>query len=420
MRYMSSRLVLAGAVTLLAGGSAAAAVAIPAAATTAARTGAATKGAAAKGAAHDPASSRATVYVAPNGTAGAPDRGCDSAAFSSVQSAVSAARSGGAVVVCGGTYDEDVTVSAPLSLIGENHAVIDATDKINGFLVEAPHVQISGFTVTGAIGEGILIDSVNNATITRNVVTGNDQGGVPVNPVANSYPECQAQDGIPGDCGEGIHLMGSSYSTVTGNIDTGNSGGILLSDETGPTSHNEITGNVVTDNLYDCGVTVAGHNPDAAPNGVPAPKTAGVYGNVISGNTITGNGIKGGGAGVVLATGLPGGAVYDNTVERNTISGNGMSGVTEHSHVPGQYLNGNVVTGNVITVNNLNGDDDFSPHVDDQTTGVLVATVDPVSIDVSGNEIAGDHFGIWTTGPATVNGANDNVFGGDADPVAQG
>lgn len=138
----------------------------------------------------------------------------------------------------------------------------------------------------------------------------------------------------------------------------------------------------MANNLFDCGITVVGHNPKAAPGGKPAPKTAGVYANLITGNNISGNGIKGGGAGVVLATGLPGGAVYDNTVSGNAINGNGMSGVTVHSHVPGQFLNGNVIAGNQIGMNNLNGDSDFAPHVDKQTTGVLVATVKPLAITV--------------------------------------
>jgi parallel beta-helix repeat protein len=261
---------------------------------------------------------------------------------------------------------------------------------------------------------------VNYATIEHNVVKNNDQGGLPVKPVPNTYPECQAQGGIPGDCGEGIHLMGSSFSVIAGNVSTGNSGGILLSDETGPTAHNRITGNVVTDNLYDCGVTLAGHNPGAAPNGVPAPKAAGIFGNLIGWNTITGNGTKGEGAGVVMATPLPGGAVYDNVIEHNKISKNGLSGVTVHSHVPGQDLNGNVVTGNLIGVNNTVGDTDFAPHVDTETTGVLVGTVGPLSISVTGNVIVGNHFGIWTTGPVTVAHAFRNIFKGVAVPVARG
>jgi len=361
-----------------------------------------------------------TVYVSPRGTPTARDTNCGNAAYNSIGAAVSAAASGGTIVVCGGTYDESVSVAKPLSLVGLSHPVIDATGDINGILITAPHVTIRGFKVANAIAEGILVNAANYATIAGNTVTDNDQGAALVDPVPTSYAECQPVGAVPGDCGEGIHLMGSSYSTVAGNTSTGNSGGILLSDETGPTAHNRIVRNVVSGNLSDCGITVVGHNPAAAPGGVPAPKAAGVYANEIAGNHITGNGTKGQGAGVVLATGLPGGAVYDNTVIGNSISGNGISGVTVHSHLPGQYMNGNVVTRNRIGTNNLDGDDDFAPHVDDQTTGVLVATVDPLSVIVTGNVITNNHFGIWTTGPASVTRANTNAFRHVAVPVAQG
>lgn len=372
------------------------------------------------GATAQASSSNSTVYVSTHGQASASDTNCKSAAYTSIGAAVSAVAPGGQVVVCGGTYHEDVAVAKPLTLRGQSHAVIDATGKINGVLVTAPHVTVSGFKVTNAIGEGILVRSADYVTIAGNVVTGNDLGALPVKPVPTTYPECQPTGGVPVDCGEGIHLMGSAYSAVSGNASTGNSGGILVSDETGPAAHDHITGNVVNGNLYDCGITIVGHNPKAAPGGVPAPQTAGVYDNDITGNTISGNGVKGNGAGVVLATPLPGGAVYDNTIQANEISGNGMSGVTVHSHVAGQLLNGNVVSHNVIGVNNLAGDSDFAPHVDKQTTGVLVATVSPLSITVSGNVISGDHFGIWTTGPGSVAGAQANLFAGDTVPVGQG
>ena len=54
-----------------------------------------------------------TLYVSPTGSATARDRNCRSAAFSTVQSAVNAASLGSTVVVCGGTYTEDVIVSNP-------------------------------------------------------------------------------------------------------------------------------------------------------------------------------------------------------------------------------------------------------------------------------------------------------------------
>jgi parallel beta-helix repeat protein len=406
MQHAFIRSVLPGAVTLLVGAAATAAMAIPAVAATAAQ----------------PANSHSKVFVSTRGKAGARDISCGTAAFRSIGTAVSAVASGGTVVVCGGTYHEAVQLAKPVSLLGQGQAEIDAVGQTKssvGILVKASHVKVSGMFVTGAVGEGILVQSANDVTITRNVVTQNNQGGQPepAKPVPTTYRECMTVGQVPGDCGEGIHLMGSSGSTVADNVSTGNSGGILLSDETGPTAHDLITGNVVTDNAFDCGITVVGHHANVFSNGKLNPKF-GVYDNVITGNTLADNGVKGQGAGVVLATGLPGGAVYGNTVARNTISGNGISGVTVHSHVPGQFLNGNVIEDNLITVNNLDGDNDFAPHVDDQTTGVFVGTVSPLSITVSGNEIVGDHFGIWTTGPVTLR-AQGNVFAGDNFGIVQ-
>jgi parallel beta-helix repeat protein len=363
-------------------------------------------------------SSAHTVYVSTHIANRATDQSCATAAYQSINSAIAAVATNGTVVVCGGTYAEGVSITKSLNLAGRSGATIDATNQINGVLIGASHVTVSGLTVKNAIGEGVLANDVSNVTIAANIVKHNDLGGMPVNPVPNSYPFCQPSQGVPGDCGEGIHLMGVSNSTVSGNVSSDNSGGILISDETGPSAHNRIVGNIVTDNLYACGVTVVGHNPAAAPNGVPAPTVAGVFDNDVIGNSISGNGIGGAGAGVVVATGLPGGAVYNNTVEGNAINGNGMSGVTVHSHSPGQFLNGNVIRGNQIGTNNLNGDSDFAPAVDTQTTGVLVATVRPLSIQIVGNVISKDHFGIWTTGPVTAKDAHGNVFAGVSVPVS--
>jgi nitrous oxidase accessory protein NosD len=226
--------------------------------------------------------------VSTHGKAAAHDTSCRSAAYASIAAGVSAVAPHGTVVVCGGTYREDVVVAKPVSLVGRPGTVINAAGKINGILVKAARVKVSGFTLTGAIGEGILVNSANHVSIEGNVVTSNDL------------------------------------------------------------------------------------------------------------------------------------AVYDNTVEGNSISGNGMSGVSVHSHVPGQFLNGNVIAHNVIGVNNIVGDSDFAPHVDTQTTAVLVGTVSPLSIEVFGNVIADDHFGIWTTGPATVHEEHDNSFAGDIVPVTRG
>ena len=93
-------------------------------------------------------------------------------------------------------------------------------------------VSVSGFTVTGAIGEGILATgsledgSISHVSITGNHVTGNDTGEA--QSPNSAYPQCNPAGPVPGDCGEGMHLMGVYDSVVSGNYDNGNSGGVLL------------------------------------------------------------------------------------------------------------------------------------------------------------------------------------------------
>jgi parallel beta-helix repeat protein len=293
------------------------------------------------------------------------------------------------------------------------NVVIDASDMINGIEVDAPNVTVTGFTVQNAIGEGILVRGVDNVGVIGNTVIGNDKGSG-----STACSQCATLQGVPGDCGGGIHLMGSSNSKVVNNTSRANAGGIVISDETGPAAHNQVTGNSVQDNPGADGVTLAGRNRAAAPGGVPAATAGGVFGNTIGTNTITGNGLTWGGGGVTLTSSVPGGAVYGNTVSGNIVSGNAYAGVTVHSLATGQDLNGNVIAGaNTISTNNTKGDATASV-ADRQTTGVLVTSVGPLSIQVTGNTLSNNHFGIWTLGPVTAVDATKNSFSGVDVPVS--
>lgn len=349
--------------------------------------------------------------------------GCGRGAYSTIGAAVTAAAAGDAITVCSGTYRELVTVPVgkPLTIEGIGRPVVNATGlsdpatgQYSGVLVLASDTTIEGLTVEGALGEGILAQGLSapltHVTIRGDRVTGNDLGNPTGSVISTSpYKECDGTGAVPGDCGEGIHLWSVADSAVIGNVASHNSGGILLTDETGPTYGNLIAFNVVSDNSFDCGVTLAGHNPAAAPGGVPAPAAGGVYSNTVAHNVSTGNGLSGEGSGILMASPLPGGAVYDNTVVGNYTSGNGLSGVTVHNHAPGQDLNGNVVTGNVIGTNDVRGDRDSTPY-DLATTGVLVRAVAPVSITVEGNVISHDTYGIWISPTVIVAGAAHNEF----------
>lgn len=385
------------------------------------------------------------VYVSGQGSVSNADRSCRSAAFRTIQSAINAAPRRGTVVVCRGVYHEQVVIGKPLSLEGRR-AIIEEKNVTPTLTVTVPgvgpltifagvvilssHVQFSGFTVRDAMGEGILAagvtGTIRDISIKHNAVVHNDLGGGV--PPVSTYFECAAEGPVPGDCGEGVHFLSVAYSKIRGNLIRDNSGGILLTDETGPTDHNVIEDNVVTRNSTDCGITVPGHNPgalDAA--GHPQPSVAGVYDNVIAHNVVTFNGLKGDGAGVLFANASAGTASYDNLVVANYIAGNGLSGVTMHAHTigPGQFedLSGNKIIGNVIGKNNIDGDPLYSPASpeDLQTTGVLVFSGGtPVSVKIARNLIFRDAIGIWLSKPVTARGLLSNVFHHVKTPISAG
>ena len=377
----------------------------------------------------------AVLFVSKFARSSNADRSCRTAAFTTIQSAIDAAPAWGTVVVCRGIYHEQVVVAKPLSLqgrratINERHVTptlvvsppgIGPLTIFAGVAILSSHVDIRGFTVRNAQGEGILAagvtGTIRDISITHNAVEHNDLGGGV--PPASTYFECAAMGQVPGDCGEGIHLLAVAYSTIRGNFISGNSGGVLLTDETGPTDHNTVENNIVTNNASDCGITVPGHNPHAlSASGVPQPSVAGVYDNVIRNNVVTDNGQKGEGAGVLFANAGPGTASYNNLVEGNYIAGNELSGVTLHAHTlgPGQFedLSGNTVTGNVIGTNNTGGDPLDSPASpqDPLTTGVLVFSGGtPVAITIAHNVIFSNAIGIWLSKAVTATGLATNTF----------
>jgi nitrous oxidase accessory protein NosD len=260
-------------------------------------------------------------------------------------------------------------------------------------------------------------------------VVHNDLGfGVPNSP----YFQCAAQGAVPGDCGEGVHFIGVAYSAIKGNLIADNAGGVLLSDDTGPTHNILVANNVVTGNATDCGITVPGHNPNAlSATGQPQPSVAGVYANVIRGNVVTNNGLKGEGAGVLFANATAGTASYNNLVQGNYIAGNGLSGVTMHAHTiqPGQFedLNGNRVIGNAIGKNNIDGDTlDCPPGStctpqDLRTTGVLVFSGGtPVTTTIAFNHIFNNAIGIWLSKAVTARGLRTNAFRNVTTPISAG
>src|SRR5262249_797282 len=188
-------------------------------------------------------------------------------------------------------------------------------------------------------------------------------------PTCPGLPPFETAEGL--DCGEGVHVIALDHSTLSNNLVENNAGGYLVSDETGPTHDNLITGNVVRNNVLDCGITIPTH-PTAPQFGPRAP--FGIYSNTVSNNVVSGNGVNGAGAGVGLFGFLPGGRVSDNVVTGNIITGNGLPGIAIHAHSPGLNIGNNSFIGNYIAGNGQDTADAATPG----PTGINVYSLFPI------------------------------------------
>ena len=361
------------------------------------------------------AASAATLCVNPTGKS---TSGC----VKTIGAAVAAANPGDVITVYNGTYTESLTITKPLTLVAapNNKPVINARGLDRGIFVNgmaaAPlagvaNVIIDGFRIEFASFEGILVANATNVTLINNFVTDNNlalvNGTCPGLDVTYETSE-QA------DCGEGVHFMGVDHSTIMKNTIQDNSGGVLITDETAPSTSNLVKDNLVQDNGFACGITMAGHPPAST-----IPSATGPYGimhNVIAGNDTNHNGLKlpGAGAGVGIFAPFPGTTNTANVITGNNIHQNGLPGVTMHNHVPGPAinLNDNVIVGNNIWNN-------AADTADARTTGPtginLFSKVPVTGTVISGNSFSDENIGVAFNVPAGgtmfvhFNNFNDNT-----------
>lgn len=375
-------------------------------------------------AANSQPASAATLCVSPGGNGGC---------FSTIGAAVAGASTGDTIQVARGTYSEDVIIGKSLSLIGANSAntIIDAKGQANGVYIDGldnpglSEVVVTGFTIKNANFEGILVTNASSVTIWGNRVVSNDLALNPSLPSCPGQPAFETNEGF--DCGEGIHLSGVDHSTVASNFLQNNSGGVLLSDDTGLTHDNLITGNVAVDNPFDCGITLASH---ALYSKLPSDTLRGVDHNTISDNDSLKNGlaVEGAGAGVGLFVAPPGLETSGNVVVGNRLTGNGLPGVAFHLHTasPGQNLNDNLIAGNYIAGNGADTEDAATPGptginvfgvapitgtvivenmIKDEAVDVVVNT--PALVDVHLNNLLGNQIGVDNLDDGTVNAAQN-------------
>lgn len=199
------------------------------------------------------------IYVDDDGTAD----------YTSIQEAIDAANPGDIVYVYNGMYNENITITKTISLIGEDksNTIINGSDPSYVLYVSADHVSISGFTIQSSgelIGTGVGIHT-NNNSITNNIINNNAHGicvyysdnnnTISGNIIINnryygmkfycSSNNIISDNTIINNSYDGIYFEEScSNNTISGNTINNNGNGIDFWDSI----NNDIIGNTINNN----------------------------------------------------------------------------------------------------------------------------------------------------------------------------
>jgi parallel beta-helix repeat protein len=315
-----------------------------------------------------------------DGTYDAATNGCDGTdpAYTTIQAVVTAAAAGDTIIVCPGTYAENISVSKSLTLQGAPGAIIDGGAGGDAINVSANGVTIEGFEIRN--GYNGIAGQSSNSTFSNNVIHDNLN--------------------IPGYAGLGILLWGDNddNSIVNNTIYNNDRQGIFIGyyDTSRISERNLISGNTV----YNNGLYTYANGPDASAYGIQLWKA--------DNNTIEGNEIYNHddwfpyGDDFDFAQGVDLCGAYDNTLTLNNLH--------DFDFAQGVYLCG--AYDNTLTLNNL--------HDNNYGVGVWSCCRASAATNTANlNNIAGNTaYGVRTFGAVTMN-AENNWWGSPTGPCRQ-
>jgi len=266
--------------------------------------------------------------------------------YAKIQWAVDNATSGDTIIVRDGTYTEDIDVNkAHLTIMSENGAdstiVEAASSDDHVFEVTANYVNITGFTVEGAIGPppdfygaGIYLANVQHCNISSNNATYNNVG-IRLYYSSNST----LSNNTASNNHYGVYLDESSNNTLSNNTASNNYlYGIFLYRST----DNTLSNNTASNDQY--GILLCGSSNNRLSNNIANSNTNyGIYLLSSSNNTLTNNtaNLSRYGDGIYLFSSS------NNSLTNNTANSNSDYGIHLLHGSSNNTLRNNTMSGNM-------------------------------------------------------------------------
>ncbi len=305
--------------------------------------------------------------------------------YLTIQAAIDSASDGDEVYVKSGVYNESLTITKLLSLVGENKETTIVTGEGNtALLIKHDNVDVSGFTFrrpsTMRWYYGIHLLSVKNCNVFGNKVESTFNG---IWLVGSQF--CAVYENTLSGDWNAISLKDSHYNNISTNQISGSHDWGIIAEGS---NSNLIINNDVASSGW-CGIGTGGSSPSKsnliAQNTVTQSGAIGIgitssdsTSNKIVANTITGtNSDNGGdfairlawGSNLVVGNRLVGnqGGIFFESSSNNTVHHNLMENIAEeaisiHSY-PNQPATGNVIYENNIKSGNVTVTGNLQPHI---------------------------------------------------------